>query len=110
MRFYKDQKISPLKGSPPTPYTPHNHNNNQLLNTKILVVSLSAFIAARYTISPSLSRPIPAIITLTLMDLTNDPKYPISPSGSSADAFLNPSIQNTNFNKSEEEGQESSIF
>jgi hypothetical protein len=38
------------------------------------------------------------------------PKYPVSPSGSSAGAFSNPSIQNTDFNKSKEEGQESGAF
>jgi hypothetical protein len=84
--------MSPLKGSLPTPYTPYNHNNNQLLDTEILVVSPSAFIAARRAISPSLPRPIPAIITLTLMDLTNNSEYLVSPSGSSVGAFLNPSI------------------
>ena len=84
--------MSPLKGSPLTPYTPYNYNNNQLLDTEILVVSPSAFAAARHAVSPSLPRPIPAIITLTLMDLINDPEYPVSPSGSSAGAFSNPSI------------------
>jgi hypothetical protein len=74
------------------------------------VVLLSAFIAARRAISPSLPKPIPAIITLTLIDLTNNPEYLVSPSGSLAGAFLNPSIQNANFNKLEEEGQESSVF
>jgi hypothetical protein len=74
------------------------------------VVSPSAFTAARRAVSPSPPRLIPAIITLTLIDLMNDPEYLVSPSGSSAGAFLNPSIQNADFNESEEEGQESSVF
>jgi hypothetical protein len=74
------------------------------------VVSPSAFVAARRAISPSPPRPAPATITPTLVDLTNDPEYPVSPGGSSVGAFSNPSIQNTNFNKSEEEGQESGVF
>jgi hypothetical protein len=28
MQFYKDQKMSPLKGLPLTPYTSYNYNNN----------------------------------------------------------------------------------
>jgi hypothetical protein len=84
--------MSPLKGLLPTPYTPHNYNNNQLLDTEILVVLLSAFVAARRAVLPSLPRPIPAIITLTLMDLMNDLEYLVSPSGSLVGAFLNPFI------------------
>jgi hypothetical protein len=48
--------------------------------------------------------------TPTLMDLTNDLAYPVSPSGSSAGAFSDPSIQNTDFRDSEEEGPESGAF
>jgi hypothetical protein len=110
MQFYKDQKMSPLNGSPPTPYTPHNRNNNQLLDTEILVISPSAFVAARRAILPSPPRPIPAIITPTLMDLINDPEYLVSPGGSLAGAFSNPSIQNADFNELEEEGQEGGVF
>ena len=84
--------MSPLKGLPLTPYTPYNCNNNQSPNTKILVVSLSAFVAARHAISPSLPRPIPAIITLTLIDLTNNLEYLVSLNSSLIGAFLNPSI------------------
>ena len=56
------------------------------------MVLLSAFAAARRAILSSLSRPIPAIITLTLMDLINNLEYLVSPSGSLVGAFLNPSI------------------
>jgi hypothetical protein len=55
-------------------------------------VSPSAFIAARWAISPSLLGPALAMITLTLMDLTNDLVYLVSPSGSSVGAFSDPSI------------------
>jgi hypothetical protein len=55
-------------------------------------VSPSAFIAARRDVLPSLLRPAPAIIILTLMDLINDSAYLVSPSGSLAGAFSNPSI------------------
>jgi hypothetical protein len=44
------------------------------------------------------------------MDLINDLEYPVSPSGSLAGAFSDPSIQNTDFDESEEEGQEDNIF
>ena len=74
------------------------------------MVLLSAFVAAHHTVLPSLPRPIPAIITLTLIDLINNPEYPVSPDSFSADAFSNPSIQNTNFNKLEEKGQEGGVF
>ena len=84
--------MSPLKGSPLTPYTPYNYNNNQLLNTKILVILLSAFIAACCAILPSLPRLIPAIIILTLIDLINNPEYLVSLNSSLVGAFLNPSI------------------
>ena len=52
----------------------------------------SAFVAACRAVLPSLPRPIPAIITLTLMDLTNDLEYLVSPSGSLVGAFSNPFI------------------
>ena len=52
----------------------------------------SAFVAAYRVILPSLPRPIPIIITLTLIDLTNNLEYLISPGGSLAGAFLNPFI------------------
>jgi hypothetical protein len=84
--------MSLLKGLLLTPYTPYNCNNNQLLDTKILVVLPSAFIAARRAISPFLPRPIPTIIILTLIDLINDLEYLVSPSSSLAGAFSNPSI------------------
>jgi hypothetical protein len=84
--------MSPFKGSLLTPYTPYNYNNNQLPDIKILVVSPSAFAAARRAVLPFPLRPIPAIITPTLMDLINNPEYLVSLSGSSAGAFSNPSI------------------
>jgi hypothetical protein len=56
------------------------------------VVLLSAFIAAHRAILPSLPRPIPTIITLTLMDLINNSEYLVSLSSSLAGAFLNPFI------------------
>jgi hypothetical protein len=56
------------------------------------VVLLSAFVAAYRAVLPSLPGPIPAIITLTLMDLINDLEYLVSLGGSLAGAFLNPSI------------------
>jgi hypothetical protein len=74
------------------------------------VVSPTAFVAARRAISPSLLRPAPATITPTLMDLTNDPAYPVSPGSSSTGAFSNPSIQNTDFKDSDEKGPESGAF
>jgi hypothetical protein len=74
------------------------------------VVSPSAFIAARRAVSPSPLRPTPATITPNLIDLTNDPVYLVSPGGSSAGAFSDPSIQNTDFGDSEEEGPESGVF
>jgi hypothetical protein len=51
------------------------------------VVLLSAFVAAYRAVLPSLPGPIPAIITLTLMDLIN-----------------------TDFNELKEEGQEGGAF
>jgi hypothetical protein len=72
-------------------------------------MSPSAFIAARHAISPSPLRPTPIITTPTLIDLTNNLAYPVSPSRSSAGAFSNPSIQNANFGDSEEE-PESNTF
>jgi hypothetical protein len=56
------------------------------------VVSPSAFVAARRAVSPSLPRPATAMITPTLMDLMNDPAYPVSLGGSSAGVFSDPSI------------------
>jgi hypothetical protein len=48
--------------------------------------------------------------TPTLIDLTNNLAYPVSPSRSSAGAFSDPSIQNADFGDSEEKGPENSIF
>ena len=76
--------MSPRQRSPPTP--------DQSPESEILVVSPSAFVAARRAVSPSPLRPAPATITPTLMDLTNDLAYPVSPGSSSAGAFSNPSI------------------
>ena len=73
-------------------------------------MSPSAFVAARRAVSPSLLRPAPTMTTPTLIDLTNDLAYPVSSSGSSAGAFSDPSIQNTDFRDSEEEGPESGAF
>jgi hypothetical protein len=70
----------------------------------------STFIAIYYTISPSLLRPIPAITIPTLIDLTNNLAYLVSPSRSLAGAFSNPFIQNANFGDLEEKGLESNIF
>jgi hypothetical protein len=55
-------------------------------------VSSNAFIAACYAVSPSLLRPITAIIILTLMDLINDPAYLVSLGESLIGAFSDPSI------------------
>jgi hypothetical protein len=52
----------------------------------------SAFIAAYYTVLPSLLRPATTIITPTLMDLINNPAYLVSLSRSLVGAFSNPSI------------------
>ena len=76
--------MSPYQGSPLTP--------DQSSKSEILVVSPSAFIAARRAISPSPLRPASAMTIPTLMDLTNDLAYPVSPIGSSAGAFSDPSI------------------
>jgi hypothetical protein len=56
------------------------------------VVLLSAFIAACYTISPSLLRLIIAIITPALIDLINDLAYLVSFNKSLISAFSNPFI------------------
>jgi hypothetical protein len=103
MRFYHNQQMSPRQGSPPTP-------DQSPLGSEILVVSPSAFVAARRAVSPSPLGPATAIITPTLMDLTNDPAYLVSPGGSSAGAFSDPSIQNAGFGDSDEEGPESGAF
>jgi len=76
--------MSPRQGSPPTP--------NQSPKSEILVVSPSAFIAARRAISPSPLRPASAMTIPTLMDLTNDLAYPVSLNGSLTGAFSDPSI------------------
>jgi hypothetical protein len=76
--------MSPRQGSPPTP--------DQLPESEILVVSPSAFVAARRAVLPSLLGPAPAMTIPTLMDLTNDLAYLVSPSGSSAGAFSDLSI------------------
>jgi hypothetical protein len=65
---------------------------------------------ARRAVSPSLLRPAPATITLTLMDLTNDLAYLVSPNGSLAGAFSDPSIQNANFRDLDEDRPESGAF
>jgi hypothetical protein len=73
-------------------------------------VSPSAFIAACYTISPFPLRPITIIITPTLIDLTNNSAYLVSPNRSLASAFSNPSIQNASFKDLNKEGLESNTF
>jgi hypothetical protein len=69
--------MSPFKGSLLTPYTPYNYNNNQLPDIKILVVSPSAFAAARRAVLPFPLRPIPAIITPLWQALSQIPLYKI---------------------------------
>jgi hypothetical protein len=55
-------------------------------------MSLSAFITVYYAISLSLLRLTPAMITLTLIDLTNDLIYLVFLNKSSISAFNNPFI------------------
>ena len=73
-------------------------------------MSPSAFIAARQAVLPFLLRPALTIITLTLIDLTNNPAYLVSPGGSLAGAFSNPFIQNANFRDLDEDRPESGAF